>query len=66
MATSLKEHRAEATLYKDLATLRFDVPITETLDDLEWQGALRPDYEKLCDDLGFTTIRSLPHRWAGE
>ena len=66
MAASLKKHRAEAALYKDLATLRFDVPLTETLDDLEWHGARRDDYEALCDDLGFTTIRSLPHRWAGE
>jgi 5'-3' exonuclease len=66
MATSLNEHRTRAELYKNLATLRFDVPLTETLEDLEWRGAHRADYEKLCDDLDFTTIRSLPHRWAGE
>jgi 5'-3' exonuclease len=66
MATSLKEHRAEAALYKDLATLRFNVPLSESLEDLEWKGAHRADYESLCDDLGFTTIRALPHRWSGE
>jgi 5'-3' exonuclease len=66
MATSLKEHRAEAALYKDLATLRFNVPLTETLEDLEWKGAHRANYESLCDDLGFTTIRALPHRWSDE
>lgn len=41
LAGSLASHRPEATLYRTLATLRTDVPLTETLDDLAWQGADR-------------------------
>jgi 5'-3' exonuclease len=66
IAAMLQEHRQEAGLYKKLATLRLDVPLDEGLPDLEWQGVHREVYHQLCDDLGFTAIRDLPHRWAGE
>ena len=39
LAESLAGQRAEALLYRRLATLREDVPLTEKLGDLEWQGA---------------------------
>src|SRR5207302_11098937 len=39
LAESLTQHRAEALLFRTLATLRADVPLTETLAELEWQGA---------------------------
>src|SRR6478609_38304 len=45
LAESLAQHRAEALLFRTLATLREDVPLKETLADLEWQGA----YERLKD-----------------
>jgi 5'-3' exonuclease len=64
IAESLSERRVEAALYKNLATLRRDVPIREDLADLEWQGVRRSDYENLCDELGFAGLRELPHRWA--
>ena len=32
-------HRADAELYRKLATLRADVPLTESLEDLRWRGA---------------------------
>ena len=48
LAASLREHRAEARLYRTLATLRTDVPLSETLDDLAWQGARRAMLEDLC------------------
>ena len=66
ISTTLQEHREKAALYKDLATLRLDVPLDEGLPDLEWPGVHRDAYHHLCDDLGFTSIRDLPHRWAGE
>lgn len=49
LAASLREHRAEARLYRTLATLRTDVPLSESLDDLAWQGARRGMLEALCD-----------------
>ncbi len=48
LAASLREHRAEARLYRTLATLRTDVPLPESLDDLAWQGARRAMLEDLC------------------
>ncbi|HEX5054044.1 MAG TPA: 5'-3' exonuclease H3TH domain-containing protein [Planctomycetota bacterium] len=52
LADSLAAHRAEAVLYKRLATLRTDVPIAETLEELRWQGP-RPELAALCQELGY-------------
>src|SRR5690606_40510548 len=38
LAAALREHREEAMLYRTLTTLRRDVPIHESLEDLEWKG----------------------------
>jgi 5'-3' exonuclease len=39
LAASLREHRDDALLFRRLATLRTDVPLAESLDDLRWRGA---------------------------
>jgi 5'-3' exonuclease len=52
LANSLREHRKEATLYRELATLRRDVPLGESLDELRWRGARRGELEQLLDELG--------------
>jgi hypothetical protein len=54
----------DVLLYRQLATLRRDVPLTETLDDLAWRGVPRRQYEDLCDRWGFGGLRNRPHRWA--
>jgi 5'-3' exonuclease len=51
LAASLREHRDEAYLYRRLATLRTDVPLTEQLEDLRWRGARRDDLTALCREL---------------
>ena len=38
LSESLEERRPEAQLYKTLTTLRHDVPLEESLEDLEWRG----------------------------
>ena len=38
LAESLRAHRDAAILYRTLATLRRDVPLEESLDDLAWRG----------------------------
>jgi 5'-3' exonuclease len=38
LAQTLSEQRADALLYRKLATLREDVPLAEQLDDLRWRG----------------------------
>jgi 5'-3' exonuclease len=62
LAESLTQHRAEALLFRKLATLREDVPLKETLADLEWQGA----YERLndvCHRLGDEKFPGRVPRW---
>jgi 5'-3' exonuclease len=39
LAASLRDNRDAALLYRRLATLRIDVPLAESLDDLRWRGA---------------------------
>ena len=52
LAASLREHRDEAYLYRRLATLRPDVPLTESLDDLRWRGGRLKEMKELCRELG--------------
>jgi 5'-3' exonuclease len=59
LAQNLREHRDDAMLYRTLATLRTDVPIAESLDELRWTGPDRPALESLCEELG---ERTLPDR----
>lgn len=56
LALSLNAHREEAALYKTLATLRRDVPLGETLDELEWKGARREELLALCHELDDTEV----------
>ena len=53
----------DALLYRELATLRTDADIPQTLDDLEWKGAHRDGFHALCDELGFTGIKDRPEKW---
>ncbi len=63
LAANLRDHRAEAALYRQLATLRLDVPLTESLEDLEWRGVPRAAYLEFCDELGFNEVKNRPHKW---
>jgi len=56
LADNLREHREDAMLYRRLATLRTDVPITESLDELRWTGPDRPALKSLCEELGERTL----------
>lgn len=62
-ADSLAAHRGPVALYKELATLRLDVPLRESLDDLEWRGAQRNGFINLCDELGFNQLKTSPTKW---
>jgi 5'-3' exonuclease len=67
LAATLEQHRADAILYRRLATLNRDARIddaTPTLDALEWHGVPRAEFLALCDELGFDTVRERIHRWA--
>jgi 5'-3' exonuclease len=63
LAATLGARRADALLYKQLATLRTDVPLTESLDDLAWRGVHRDAYVALCGELGFGDLARRPTKW---
>jgi 5'-3' exonuclease len=52
LAGSLAAHREAALLYRALATLREDVPLDESLDDLRWRGVPSDGVERMGDALG--------------
>lgn len=62
LAEALAVQRADALLYRRLATLRRDAPLAETLDDLAWRGA-RPAFRQLCADLGADDLPNRVDRW---
>jgi len=64
MADSLRASRADAMLFKKLATLRYDVPLQESLDDLRWRGVRRAEFIALCEDLGLQRLKDAPVKWA--
>ena len=66
LATTLAAHRAEALLYRKLATLIEDVPIAESLEDLRFRGVSREAFTKWCDELGVARLRSVPKRWSAD
>lgn len=65
LARNLSEQREAAMLYRELATLRLDVPLGEVPSDLEWNGARKTAYEEICAECGFDGLRNAPDRWAG-
>ncbi len=64
LAETLRTCRADAELFRELATLRLDVPIDETLDDLEWHGVPRDRFEAMIERLGARHLLGRVHRWA--
>ena len=45
----------DALLFRKLATLRLDVPVFETIEDLRWKGP-RADFEEYCRQLNSSTL----------
>lgn len=59
---NLRANYEDALLFRELSTLRRDVPLKETLNDLKWQGA-HPRLKKLCRELGDERIPERVTRW---
>ena len=62
LAENLAAHKAEAKLYRQLTTLRTDVPIEENLAGLEWRGA-RAQLKAFCEELGVNDFPERVPRW---
>src|SRR6266851_368596 len=63
LAATLEAQRADALLYRRLATLRTDAPIG-TLEEARFLGVPRERFLALCDALGTGELRERPRRWA--
>jgi 5'-3' exonuclease len=50
LSESLFANWNEALLFRTLATLRFDVPVFETVEDLRWKGP-REGFDKMCEQM---------------
>jgi 5'-3' exonuclease len=49
LARTLKEHRGDAELFRELATLRTDAPIPQSdPEELRWRGVDRPAFEAMA------------------
>ena len=59
---NLRQHYEEALLFRELSTLRLDVPIEEKLSDLKWMGA-HERLKTVCRNLGDERIAERIPRW---
>ncbi|HVR79521.1 MAG TPA: 5'-3' exonuclease H3TH domain-containing protein [Acidimicrobiia bacterium] len=64
LAATLRDNLDLAYAYRELTTLRLDVPIEESLADLEWKGVPREKFEEFCSAVGLDPDVIRVHRWA--
>lgn len=65
LAAVLRERMDEALLYRTLARLVTDVPLSQAAPgDLRWPGAPRERWLAFCDETGLARLAGRPHRWA--
>ena len=66
LAGVLRAQRADAMLYRTLATLRTDAPLpgTASLAALRFDGVPRARFVKMCERLGLSRLADRPKRWA--
>jgi len=62
LVNNLQENYEDAFLFRELSTLRTDVPLKDKLSELKWQGAY-PRLKKLCKELGDERIPERVTKW---
>ncbi len=62
LVENLQNNFDDALLFRELSTLREDVPLKESLVDLKWLGAF-PRFKKLCHELGDERISERVTKW---
>lgn len=64
LAATLAAGIDDAMLFRELTTLRLDVPISESLDDLEWKGVPERSFNEFCAKFGVDPDSINVHHWA--
>jgi len=64
LASVLFEQWTDAVLYRQLATLQFDVPVFDSVDELQWKGPGQ-DFERYCARFQSTALHSRAMAAAG-
>ena len=64
LAVTLAQRWDDVVLYRELATLVADVPLSVQLDDLAWPGVPRERFDHWCAAIGAAALRDRPERWA--
>ncbi|MEE2881440.1 MAG: 5'-3' exonuclease H3TH domain-containing protein [Chloroflexota bacterium] len=59
LSNNLLEFHEQVFLYRELATLRLDVPIEHSLEQMSWKGFLIDELTSACDEFGFRTPDAL-------
>jgi 5'-3' exonuclease len=64
LSATLRSQWDEALLYRHLARLRLDAPLSQVSpDELRWRGARREPWVQLCKELGVSALAGRPHLW---
>lgn len=63
LAVTLRERQEDVYLYRELTTLRLDVPLAEELSDLEWRGVPKEAFIVFCNEMGFDADSIRVHHW---
>lgn len=64
LARVFAEQKKDAFLYRTLATLRLDAPVSATLSELEHRGVPRERFLAWCDAVGSGSLKGRAPRWA--
>jgi 5'-3' exonuclease len=64
LAATLVERRADAVLYRTLATIRTDAPIDEKVDGIAYGGVKKADLEQIVQTLAAPKLLERVTRWA--
>lgn len=63
LSAVLNASMTEAKLYRTLATVRTDVPLKTTLEQLRYAGTPKKQFLEWCQRIGSSSLPSRPTRW---
>lgn len=64
LAATLRDSLDDVYLFRELTTLRLDVPLDEELDQMEWQGVPSEAFHSFCEEMNFDADAIRVDSWA--